>query len=78
VREEFTVTSLTGKRCLVTAAAQGCASVIALARGRRARVVAADINVELLSGLARLHGIETQPLDVLDTDVVNAWTVERP
>lgn len=67
---------LAGKNCLVTAAAQGIgrASAIALAKAG-ARVVATDINAELLSGLAA-HGIETRVLDVLDSAAVNAVAAE--
>lgn len=67
---------LAGKSCLVTAAAQGIgrASAIALAKAG-ARVVATDINAELLSGLAG-DGIETRLLDVLDGAAVNAAVAE--
>lgn len=67
---------LAGKSCLVTAAAQGIghASAIALAKAG-ARVVATDINAELLSELAG-HGIETRVLDVLDGAAVNAVVAE--
>lgn len=68
--------SLAGKSCLVTAAAQGIgrASAIALAKAG-ARVVATDINADLLSGLAG-DGIETRVLDVLDSTAVNAVAAE--
>ncbi|HEV2502792.1 MAG TPA: SDR family oxidoreductase [Mesorhizobium sp.] len=68
--------SLAGKSCLVTAAAQGIgrASAIALAKAG-ARVVATDINADLLSGLAG-NGIETRVLDVLDSAAVNAVATE--
>ncbi|MBR2688899.1 MAG: SDR family oxidoreductase [Aquamicrobium sp.] len=68
--------SLAGKSCLVTAAAQGIgrASAIALAKAG-ARVVATDINADLLSGLAG-DGIETRVLDVLDSAAVNAVAAE--
>ena len=68
--------SLAGKSCLVTAAAQGIgrASAIALAKAG-ARVVATDINANLLSGLAG-DGIETRVLDVLDSAAVNAVAAE--
>jgi len=68
--------SLAGKSCLVTAAAQGIgrASAIALAKAG-ARVVATDINEELLFGLAR-DGIDTRVLDVLDSVAVNAVAAE--
>lgn len=68
--------SLAGKSCLVTAAAQGIgrASAVALAKAG-ARVVATDINADLLSGLAG-DGIETRVLDVLDSAAVNAVAAE--
>ena len=68
--------SLAGKSCLVTAAAQGIgrASAIALAKVG-ARVVATEINADLLSGLAG-DGIETRVLDVLDSAAVNAVAAE--
>lgn len=68
---------LTGKCCLVTAAAQGIgrASVLALAK-TGARVVATDINTDLLVDLQGVAGIETRKLDVLDADAVNATVAD--
>ncbi|PLP55511.1 NAD(P)-dependent oxidoreductase [Mesorhizobium loti] len=67
---------LAGKCCLVTAAAQGIgrASAVALAKAG-ARVVATDINADLLSELVG-NGIETRVLDVLDGAAVNAAVAE--
>ena len=62
---------LEGKRCLVTAAAQGIgrASVEALSR-EGAEVIATDINEAGLSGLS---GVETAVLDVTDGAAVAAF-----
>lgn len=68
---------LAGKRCLVTAAAQGIghASAIALAKAG-AHVMATDINEDRLETLSRVKGIDTRRLDVLDTDAVNAMAAD--
>lgn len=65
------MTDLTGKVCLLTAAAQGIgrASALALAEAG-ARVVATDVNEGLLSELSS-ERIETRKLDVLDSDAVS-------
>ncbi|TPG52130.1 SDR family oxidoreductase [Sphingomonas glacialis] len=67
------MTDLTGKRALVTAAAQGIgrASALALAAAG-ARVVATDLNEAGLAGLAS-DRIETRVLDVLDPTAVAAY-----
>jgi 2-keto-3-deoxy-L-fuconate dehydrogenase len=64
---------LKGKRCLVTAAAQGIgrATAIALA-AEGARVVATDINLEKLADLPRAVGLTAERLDVLDRDAIAA------
>jgi NAD(P)-dependent dehydrogenase (short-subunit alcohol dehydrogenase family) len=68
---------LAGKTALVTAAAQGMGRAAALAFAREgARVLATDVNEELLSQLAGRPGISTARLDVLDDDAVQAF-VER-
>lgn len=68
---------LTGKTCLVTAAAQGIgrASAEALAKAG-ARVVATDINAALLARLNDVAGVETRELNVLDTEAVNALVAD--
>lgn len=70
------MTDLTGKTAFVTAAAQGIgrASVLALAAAG-ARVIATDIDVTALEGLAS-DRIETRRLDVLDPVAVAALADE--
>ena len=63
---------LHGKTALITAAGQGIGRATAEAYVREgARVVAADINAELLGQLARDSGCETRLLDVTDADAVH-------
>lgn len=68
---------LTGRICLITAAAQGIgrASAIAFAKAG-GRVIATDINAQKLSEIDGLHGIETRVLDVLSSEAVNAAVAE--
>ena len=62
---------LHGKTALITAAGQGIGRATAEAYVREgARVVAADINAELLAELARHTGCETRVLDVTDAQAV--------
>jgi len=65
---------LQGKRALVTAAGQGMgrAAVLAFAR-EGARVIATDIDPDLLGRLAQTPGIETAPLDVLKDEEVRRF-----
>jgi len=57
---------LAGKRCLVTAAAQGIGEATARAFAEEgAEVWATDINEGKLAALANLRGIKTSRLDVL-------------
>lgn len=61
---------LQGKTILVTAAGQGIGRASAIAcRDEGARVIATDLNGDLLAGL---DGIETAALDVTDADAVKA------
>ncbi len=68
---------LTGKRVLITAAAQGIgrASAEAFARAG-AEVIATDINAERLADLNGAPGIVTRILDVLSTDEINKAVAE--
>lgn len=61
---------LEGKRCFVTAAAQGIGRASAMAmQAEGAQVIATDINEGALAELAG-HGITTHHLDVCDPDAV--------
>ena len=64
---------LSGKRALVTAAAQGIGEAIARAfAGAGADVLATDVDLEKLSQLEPVAGIAVRPLDVLDADAVQS------
>ena len=64
---------LQGKTAFVTAAGQGIGRATAEAFVREgARVIATDINVELLADLARATGCTTRQLDVTDANAVIA------
>jgi len=62
---------LTGKRALVTAAAQGigCATAQVFA-GEGAQVIATDVNEDKLAELNGVPGVDTRRLDVTDADAV--------
>ena len=67
--KEQSMGRLIGKTCLVTAAGQGIGRSTALAfASEGARVIATDINKDLLSSL---EGVETRRLDVLDKGAVD-------
>ena len=62
---------LNGKRCLVTAAGAGIGRATALALAAEgARVLATDVNAELLAELPKTSGLAAERLDVLDRDAV--------
>ncbi|HXS51912.1 MAG TPA: SDR family oxidoreductase [Usitatibacter sp.] len=68
---------LQGKRALVTAAGAGMgrAAVLAFAR-EGARVLATDVNADLVKDLAGKDGVETARLDVLDDAAVAGFVEE--
>ena len=68
---------LQGKRALVTAAGAGMgrAAVLAFAR-EGARVLATDVNADLVEDLAGKDGVETARLDVLDDAAVAGFVEE--
>ena len=64
---------LQGKTAFVTAAGQGIGRATAEAFVREgARVIATDINADLLADLKRAVGCETHRLDVTDANAVAA------
>jgi 2-keto-3-deoxy-L-fuconate dehydrogenase len=68
---------ITGKTCLVTAAAQGIGRASALAFARAgARTIATDIDGEKLEALAKEENIETRELDVLSSQAIDDLVAE--
>ena len=64
---------LAGKRALVTAAAQGIGEATTRAFAREgASVLATDINLDKLSSLGDLEGVEIAQLDVTNADAVTS------
>ena len=64
---------LNGKRCLVTAAGAGIGRATAIAMAAEgARVLATDVNADLLADLPKTDGLAAERLDVLDRDAVLA------
>ena len=69
---------LQGKRALVTAAGAGMGRAAVLAFVREgARVIATDVNADLLKDLAGKPGVETARLDVLDASAVQAFVESK-
>ncbi len=68
---------LTGKKALLSAAAQGIGRASALAfAAEGAEVIATDINAETLAEIADTDGITVRTLDVTDDDAVAALAAE--
>ncbi len=69
--------TLAGKTALVTAAGQGIGRATALAfASEGARVIATDINAELLAELAGIPGVTTRRLDVTDAAAIRATVAD--
>ena len=69
---------LSGKRALITAAAQGIGEGIAQAFAREdCDTIATDVNTDLLSALDEVPGITTAGLDVLDPAAVTSIINEK-
>ncbi len=69
---------LQGKRALVTAAGAGMGRAAVLAFVREgARVIATDVNADLLKDLAGKPGVESARLDVLDAKAVQAFVESK-
>jgi 2-keto-3-deoxy-L-fuconate dehydrogenase len=68
---------LAGKTALITAAGQGIGRATALAfASEGARVIATDLNPELLTELGRTSGVTTKRLDVTDAGAISALAKE--
>ena len=68
---------LAGKKCFLTAAAQGIGRATALRfAAEGAEVIATDLNGELVSELNSVEGITASRLDVMDHDAVRARAAE--
>jgi len=68
---------LTGKKAVVTAAAQGIGRAVVQAfSAEGAEVIATDVNVEKLKELNSLPGVTTRVLDVLDPNAIQKLASE--
>lgn len=71
--------TLSNKTILITAAGQGIGAASARACAEAgARVIATDINGDLLANLSDVSGIETRVLDVTDVTAIDALAAELP
>jgi 2-keto-3-deoxy-L-fuconate dehydrogenase len=71
--------TLKNKVILITATGQGIGAASARAcAAAGARVIATDVNPDLLAGLAGVDGIETRVLDVTDGAAIDALAAELP
>ena len=71
--------TLAKKTILITAAGQGIGAASARAcAAAGARVIATDIDADLLADLDGVTGIETRVLDVTDVDAINAIAADLP
>ena len=71
--------TLKNKTILITAAGQGIGAASALVcAAAGAKVIATDVNGDLLVNLACVHGIETRVLDVTDVATIDALAEELP
>ena len=70
---------LDGKIILITAAGQGIGAASARACAQAgARVIATDVNADLLAGLGDDRNIETRQLDVTDAGAIGALAADLP
>ncbi|MBR2656918.1 MAG: SDR family oxidoreductase [Loktanella sp.] len=70
---------LDGKTILITAAGQGIGAASARACAQAgARVIATDVNADLLAGLRDDRNIETRQLDVADAGAIGALAADLP
>ena len=70
---------LENKTILITAAGQGMGAASALAcAAAGAKVIATDLNGDLLADLDAVEGIETHQLDVTDADAILALAAKTP
>lgn len=70
---------LDGKTILITAAGQGTGAASARACAKAgARVIATDVNADLLAALGDVPDIETRRLDVTDGTAIEALAAELP
>jgi len=68
---------LAGKKCFLTAAAQGIGRATALRfAAEGAEVIATDLNADLVAELNAVEGITASRLDVMDHDAVRARAAE--